>query len=239
MTTIENIKSWLDTPQEQRDLEAGALLLLQVTKNKILFANIMRNPKAKAETLAYQLQKVYNTRIIETTKEEVKEMMTQVNNIAETRGIGKTSKRSEFQNGKRADHDQLPAEIQKLWDDNLAIKHRMSECHLRMRLVSEQNSSCPDNDRYPFAKEIIELDKTYRSNFAKYDNYEQGTPTETAAEQEESVVQKNLVKTINLAKGRYAKNQDAATAQRIQDLYALVKNPSEKLTADLKALGIL
>lgn len=239
-TIIEKIKSWLDTPAEQRDLEAGAMLLLQVNKNQILFANIMRNPKVKADTLAYQLQKVYNTRIIETTKEEVKNMMEQVNGISVKCGLDATSKRSEWQQGKRTDHDSLPQEVKQLWEDNLKIRRRMSECHMRMRLVSEQNSSCPDNDRYPFAKEIIALDKTYRSNFGLYDNYVQGTSlNKTVVSEDKRTEQKNIVKTINLAKGRYAKSKDSATADRIKNLYNKLLAPSEKLTAELTNLGIL
>lgn len=238
MTTIEKIKEWLDTPGDQRDIEAGALLLLQVNKNRIFFANVIRNPKAKAESLAYQLQKVYNTRVIDATKEEVAEMMTKVNAIAKR--LEPKSEKSDFQKGKRADHDELPAEVQQLWTDNLAIRSRMAECHLRMRLVSEQNSSCPDNDRYPFAKEIIELDKKYRRNFALYDNYSQGSTLEqTMPAVDERTAQLNYAKTINLLKSNYAKTQNEKLGEKIKKLYAKLTTPSEKLTAELQELGLI
>ena len=47
----------------------------------------------------------------------------------------------------------------------------MREVHLRLRNLSAENSVCPDSERYPFLKELIDLDKKYRSNWQKYDSY--------------------------------------------------------------------
>ena len=47
------------------------------------------------------------------------------------------------------------------------------------------------------------------------------------------------VRMINLAKGRYAKNPTEELKAQILANYAKVINPAEKLTKDLKELGIL
>ena len=44
---------------------------------------------------------------------------------------------------------------------------------------------------------------------------------------------------INIAKGRYAKKNKRELKVQILALYGKVINPSDKLTADLKELGIL
>ena len=44
---------------------------------------------------------------------------------------------------------------------------------------------------------------------------------------------------INLAKGRYAKKPSEELKTQILALYGKVINPTDKLTADLKELGIL
>ena len=58
----------------------------------------------------------------------------------------------EFRKGKRADHDQLPEEIQARYVENLDLLRRMREVHLKLRSLSTEQVSCPDSERYPFLK---------------------------------------------------------------------------------------
>ena len=58
----------------------------------------------------------------------------------------------------------------------------------------------------------------------------------TADAREES---KKAVRWINLAKGRYAKKPSEELKSQILDYYGKVINPTDKLTKDLKKLGIL
>ena len=88
----------------------------------------------------------------------------------------------EFRKGKRADHDRLPEEIQALYVENLELLHRMREVHLKLRSLSLQQVSCPDSERYPFLKEIIELDKKSHENWKTYDHYVAGTDVDETAE---------------------------------------------------------
>lgn len=233
------IKEWLAADPDKRDLKAGAELLLRITRNRILYANIMRNPVAKASLLEYHLQKILKNRLIDTTHEEVKLMMGQVDAIAAARGLS-ASARSQFQNGKRADHDELPDEVKQLYVENAEIMRRMREAHTRLRLINPQNSTCPDSDRYPLAKAIIEYDRRYRDNWNVYDHYVKGTPmAATVKAVDERTAQKNLVKTINLLLGKYAKNPSDAAADRIRSIWAQIEAPSDTLRKKMTEANLL
>ncbi|MDE6234299.1 MAG: hypothetical protein K2M56_00930 [Muribaculaceae bacterium] len=232
------IKEWLDTAPEDRDIQAGAELLLRVNRNRILYNNIMRNPARHAATLEYQMKKILKQRLIDTTHEEVARMMVQVDSIATTHGLTREP-RSEFQRGKRADHDQLPPEVQQLYVDNADIMRRMREAHTRLRMINSTNSTCPDSDRYPLAKDIIRMDLQYRDNWNLYDHYVKGTPlAATVREVDSRTASKNAVKTINLLIGKYAKNPSDAQADRIRNLFDRIDNPSAKLKAKMSELGL-
>ena len=180
----EKIQQWLDTPHEERDYEQGALYLLKLNGNQIMYRNLMANPRGKAEFIEYHLRKHYGFRVKELTHTQVAQMQKQVEQIEKkhftflnspsvhrgsTAEPGGSSK--EFKQGKRADHDTLPEEIQALYVENLSILQRMREVHLRLRTLSTADSPCPDSERYPFLKELIELDKKIHANWEQYDHY--------------------------------------------------------------------
>ena len=81
------IKEWLDTPAEDRDYAAGALLVGQVSRNRVLFQNLSRNPKGQAKAIEYHLRKIYNQRMVDTTHEQVKEMMQDCDRISKAYGL--------------------------------------------------------------------------------------------------------------------------------------------------------
>lgn len=232
------IKKWLDTPPEARDIKAGADLLLRVNRNRILYNNIMRNPTRYAATLEYQMKKILKQRLIDTTHEEVAGMMQKVHSIAASHGLTREH-RSDFRKGKRADHDQLPPDVQQLYVDNADIMRRIREAHTRLRMINSTNSTCPDSDRYPLAKDIIRLDLQYRDNWNLYDHYVKGTPLAATVRAVDSrSASKNAVKTINLLLGKYAKHPSEAQADRIRSLFAQIDNPSDKLKAKMSDLGL-
>lgn len=233
------IQEWLAADPDKRDLKAGAELLLRITRNRILYANIMRNPVAKASLLEYHLQKILKNRLIDTTHEEVRQMMGQVDSIADQRGLS-ASARTPFQNGKRADHDELPDEVKQLYVENAEIMRRMREAHTRLRMINPQNSTCPDSDRYPLAKAIIEYDRRYRDNWNVYDHYVKGTPmAATVKAVDKRTAQKNLVKALNLQLGKYTKSPTEPAADRIRSLWAQIEAPSDALRKKMTEANLL
>lgn len=260
------LQEWLNTPAEKRDYEQGAKFLLQLTNNQILYRNISRDLKGHAQFIEFKIKRYLQFRLQELTHDEVAAMQKQVDNIAgkfaldreKAPSLNGSAPRSDaqlFRAGKRADHDMLPPEIQALYAENASIMQKMRELHLQLRTLSTQASTCPDSDRYPFLKEIIELDKRYHQNWQAYDNFAASsgvtldgngaTATTQSVLAEQTLVetarleQKNILRQINLAKGRYKKNPSEKLKASILSLYQQLTAPSDALTADLKLLGII
>lgn len=176
------LRSWLETPANDRDYEAGALMLLQLSGNRILYQNITANLPAHKADIEYQLQKYYNFRVKDLTKEEVAVMEKKVETIAKDHHLdkqrrAKSAGEAEFRSGKRQDHDELPEEIQALYVENASLLQRMREVHLKLRSLSLGDATCPDSERYPFLKELIDLDKRYHANWDTYDHFVIQSPT--------------------------------------------------------------
>ena len=235
----EKVQAWLNLPESERDFAEGAMLLLQLTGNQIMYRNLIANPRGKAKFIEYQLKKRLSFRLQQITHEQVEAMQAEVDKIVVNRNLEvKQQPANEFKAGKRADHDQLPDEIQALYVENLGIVQKMRELHLKLRTLSLENATCPDSERYPFLKELIALDKRLHSNWEQYDHYT-GTDGEQRLATDVREESKKAVRMINLAKGRYAKNPTEELKAQILANYAKVINPTEKMTKDLKELGIL
>ena len=175
------IGDWLNTPESERDYTVGALYLLKLSGNKIMYANIVANIDRRHEIVEYQLQKYYNFRVKELTHAQVEEMQQKVDAIVEEH-IPLAAEADTQRVGKRDDHDLLPDSIKALYVENLSLLQRMRELHLRLRSLSLENVTCPDSERYPFLKEMIALDKKLHSNWEQYDHYVAPTdPTAKAA----------------------------------------------------------
>ena len=171
----EKLKTFLDTPSEERNWDEGAILLLQLTNNPIMYRNISLNPKGKAEFIEGKLRQFLKVRLEAVAHEELKAQEEQVRNIIQSRTEFKENNpAAEFKAGKRADHDSLPEDIQALYVENLSLLRQMRELHLELRHISGMGSNksvCQDSDRYPFLKELIACDKKYHDNWKQYDQY--------------------------------------------------------------------
>jgi len=77
----QTLQAWMNTPDAQKDWAEGAVLLLQLTGNQIMYRNISVNPKGKAEFIKGQLQKYLKFRLQKLTHDQVIEMQTQVDEI--------------------------------------------------------------------------------------------------------------------------------------------------------------
>lgn len=173
----ELIKQWLETPSDQRDYSVGALYLLKLSGNQIMYRNIVAQLDRRHEFVDYQIQKYYNFRVQALTHAQVEEMQQQVDVIV-AEHISLAANADEHKTGKRDDHDSLPDEIKAKYVENLSILQRMRELHLKLRSLSLDTSPCPDSERYPFLKELINLDKKMHANWEEYDHYVIGTSEE-------------------------------------------------------------
>jgi hypothetical protein len=272
----EEVKAWLDMPASERDYDKGALYLLQLSNNQIMYRNLSRNAKKHGDFIEHHIRKYMKFRLERLTHEQVQEMQKKVDKIAILRNLDASSEGSsassggengegndsasgstetadstdsavsaspKFKAGMRADHDLLPAEIQALYVENASILQKMRELHLTLRNLSLDNVACPDSERYPFLKELIELDKKYHSNWKAYDSFSMVEGASNVAEQriieDERSLQRNIYRQINLTKGRYKKSPSEALKEKLVDLYKQLASPEESLTDELIALGVL
>ena len=225
---IPKVKEWLDANPEDRDLAAGALLVLQLTNNRIMYQNFMRKPKLYASRIEYELKKKYNFYLQQLTHEQVAEMGKQVEVIAKEHNL--PNEHEEFKKGKRADHDALPVEIQALYAQNLSIMQQMRRCHTQLQLLSVEHSTCPDSERYPFLKELIDLDKQYHANWEQYDHFKVGdiVPQPTKAEHLEEHPADNTPETETPAKQAPAAPADTTPVKKAAKKPAAKKTTSKK-----------
>ena len=147
----ELIKTWLQTPEAERDYTVGALYLLKLSGNKIMYRNIISQIDRRHDVVEYQLQKYYNFRVQALTHAQVEEMSAQVKAIVAEHIPLAAAADEQPQKGKRADHDSLPDEIKAKFVENLSLLQRMRELHLRLRSLS--------------------LDKKLHANWEAYDHY--------------------------------------------------------------------
>lgn len=190
----EQIKQWLETPETERDYTVGALYLLKLSGNQILYKNLVAALDRRHDVIEYQLQKYYNFRVQALTHAQVEEMSAQVEKIV-AEHIPLAAKADEDPaKGKRPDHEDLPGEIKAKYVENLSLLQRMRELHLRLRSLSLENATCPDSERYPFLKELIALDKKMHSNWEAYDHYvapgPDATPSRSAKAKRSAAVSK-------------------------------------------------
>ena len=170
----EQIRQWLETHEDERDYAVGALYLLKLSGNQILYKNIVAALDRRHDVIEYQLQKYYNFCVQALTHAQVEEMAAQVQTIADEHHLtddASTEPEDERRLGKREDHDSLPDEVKAKYVENLSLLQRMRELHLRLRSLSLENATCPDSERYPVLKELISLDKKLHANWEEYDHY--------------------------------------------------------------------
>ena len=170
----QRLTDWLNTPREQQDITAGATMLLQLNRNRFLYANILRRPDKMYDKLVYELRKHLRIRQDNLTLRDLAQMEAQVIPAARQTldNPPAISTDDEFPEakvarGRRPDHDRLPAHIQALWDENLHHYKVIKQVFEQLKTM-ENAEPC---DRYEYLKILDEADRKYRAKLEKYDAY--------------------------------------------------------------------
>ncbi len=168
------MQDWLNQPAHERDIVAGATMLLQLNHNRVLYTNIVRRPERFADKVEYELRKHLKIRLDGLTVADVvkmeREVMPRVEQTLKDALVISTDAelpQGTIARGKRLDHDRLPAEIQALWDGNIENYHKVRDLHHRLK----EMEAAPPCDRYEFLKLLDEADRRYRENLARYDGF--------------------------------------------------------------------
>lgn len=174
----DRMSAWLATPAERRDVPAGALLLLRLTGNRVLYQTILRRPEAMAAKLEYELRKHLRIRLDGLTRHEVAVMEREIVPLADETLAGPAPDSADLPSdgsgcarpfrGKRADHDSLPPEVQAIYERGGQLWRKLKAVREQLMLM-EQDSPC---DRYELTKLLGELDREYRAGWERYDHYE-------------------------------------------------------------------
>lgn len=164
------ISDWLNASPKQRSLEDGALLLLRLNANRIMYQQILRN--RLAEKLEYELQKHLNIRLHGLTRAEVAKVEKQV-----MPRLKKELAHGEEYRGRRADHDSLPDKVKELYERNGA---RWRQMHRIFETLKTMRDAQPC-DRHELVHQLVQLDDAYRTDWEKYDHW---TPEDEEPEAE-------------------------------------------------------
>ena len=170
----QQIQDWLNTPSMERDIVAGATMLLRLNRNRVRYTNIVHRPERFGDKLEYELRKHLRIRLDGMTMTDVVKMEREVlprveNTLHEAPVISTDAElpQGTVARGRRPDHDLLPAEVRALWDGNFENYRKVRELHHKLK---EMEGAAPC-DRYEYLKLLDEADRRYRDNLARYDGY--------------------------------------------------------------------
>lgn len=207
-----DMQSWLNTEPAERDLLKGADMVLKLTRNRILFQNISRNPQKFASKIEYELKKHLVIRLDRKTIQDVVKMdKALVPAVAETLAAFQpevssdddTPQEAVIAKGKRADHDSLPEDIRRLWEDNKDIYFRLKQTFETLKTMKDA-LPC---DRYEYLKQLEELDGKYRDNMYRYDHFNPDTQAAGSAEGESPEDPAEMAKKVSAARGYLSDNK--------------------------------
>ena len=269
----EKLKKWFDCEHTDANIREGALLLLQMNNNRHLYQLINFDPQGKLELLKYELQKHLNYRIEGMTIDDVRNYDKAVTPVLQT-AVDKTSEADkiakqlaphlpvvESENldsivpsaivakGKRADHDQLPENIQAIWDNNCALWKKIKE---HFEACKAYDMSC---DRYEglhaadedFKRMLLTLKEEYYAYKQAMDVYDHAQPGDAEKQPEEnqpeaaitskqignarSYITKNLDQLIGLTEAGNTDKADALRA-KVNERVQLLVTAKAEITAD-------
>lgn len=169
----QDIADWLNTPEDNRDVKAGADMMLSLNRNRALYNTVLRNPAKYMPKLVYELRKYLRMRIDKVTAADAAKIEAQVlprvEKMLEQPTISSEDELPDASvaKGKRADHDSLPADIRALWESNGQLYRRIVLLFNELKAMSEAQPC----DRYEKVRLLDEADKTYRANLELYDSF--------------------------------------------------------------------
>ena len=273
ITFTNKVKAWFDSEHTDDNIREGAMLLLQITNNRHLYQQIMMRPQHNLKKLEYELNKHLKYRMKGLSLDEVRkfdEVVTPVLQeavdkaeqadieaaadiphlpVTEAEITDSIGPSAIIARGKRADHDQLPENIQQIWDANAALWKKIKE-HFEACKAFDQ--SC---DRYEslnaanedFRKMLVTLKEEYYAYKQGMEVYDHANTADAEAQQEEkqsdaaitskqignarSYITKNLDPLIGLMEAGNTDKADALRA-KVNERVQLLITAKAEITAD-------
>ena len=199
----EELSKWLTTPRDERDVVAGAELLMRITGNRQFYATAIVRPHVVHDHVEYELKKHLAIRQeghnVETLRNLERELLAEcaeefgeeeatAEPVEEQAGAEEADAYavpreglvvSSPKRGRRADHDELPAEIQALYDDNATRYEQMRKVYQQLLTMADAEPC----DRKEHIFQLDQLVKAWAAAWEAYDRYD-ATSVSDAAEDE-------------------------------------------------------
>lgn len=217
------IQAWLDAPQhtDREDIMAGAFMLLQCNRNHAMFNQIGRNPSRYVEKIRYELNKFLPARLNDMTREDVIALDAEVmGDVAAAVGAEPETNAScpseeldlPLRKGIRPDHATLPADIQRLWTDNVERWKRIKG------LFETCKSIAKPCERYTHLVALKDSWYKYKETMNLYDDFVLSVDTGDG-QPAVPVDAASMARDINNARSYISKNLDGLLllAQQVQD----------------------
>jgi len=239
------LQAYLSTPESERDIKAGATLLLQCNPNRYrtLYRTIMRNPARFSKKLEYELNKYLRMRLDGVTRQDARvlrdTLMPQLRKVVEAgpEVSADTDTAPSSHRGKRADHDKLPEEIQALYTANGDLYAKIKQIH--NDCVHKQLAGAQACDLYELLKIGKELFDQYKSNWAQYDTYEIGGAQAAYSEEALKTATNYVQRKLNELAKTTDEKKIASLKQRISERAASIDYHLPAATLDrMKTYGI-
>ena len=243
-----DIQQWLNSPQEQRSLEKGAEMLLRLNRNRYMNAQILR--RANFAKLEYELRKHLRIRLEGLTAREVALMeqnhLPRISTMLDAQPIINADADYNAGNfsGRREDHDELPKDIQDLYERNGEIYFKMKQIYETLKGM-EDATPC---DRHEYLLQLIELDKEYRENWNAYDTWSAvaagsaecsaQAPTPNQLQAARKYISENKPK-LAKAEGDAADKLRSKMQQRVQVLVSAGQSFDPDYKSELESLGLV
>ncbi len=232
----ETIARWLESEHSTAEqIQAGAMLLLQLNRDSAMYQRIMRRPQRELSFLEYKLRRFLRLRkdgqtirdvirlddeitpqiqvAVEASpqSEETQEELLPV--VQPVQGNGDTG--CYVYKGIRPDHDKLPANIQAIWPANAERWKKIKETFETCKQLTEP---C---DRYEYLKVLKETWYKYKEEMARYDDFQptDANPYNGASDQ---------APTLTPEQEQELKNADSYISKNLLQLQQLVNAAKEE-----------
>ena len=251
----------LKNPTEEQIIE-GATLLLQCNPNheRGIYNAALRRPQSTLPWIRTDLKKYYNIRQRGLTTPEVEKFNTDtVRRVEQTLSFVPGGVAQEGGDAPvvpvlgtrdmREDHDQLPPEVQAIWDRNADRWKKMGRLHFQLaQMIAKPDYAPCDGNELCF--QLRKVDDDLRNDYAIYDSYvvKAATPASGADAPDRVDEFADNVKTIQSARTAVSRGINRKTPhseeslRKLQDavntLFVLKQSVKPETVEKLKAIGI-
>lgn len=237
MSKIDNnftlkMKKWLEAKEhtDHDDIMSGALMVLQLNKNRAMYNSIAMKPEKYVSKIVYELGKYLPIRLADMTMQDVedldKEITPSITEAITAEPEGNAEKAVDemvlpLRKGKREDHSELPAEIQAIWLANADRWKKIKEAYNTCLTLTKP---C---DRFEYLTIMKDLWYEYKDQMNLYDTYQ--VTADSPKTDSDKTDPLEIAKQINNARSYISKN-----IQKLID----AKKSAEETPDDDKSLAL-